>query len=527
VLIKLDTFSGLAPRIAPVDLPQQAAQIASNCLFGSGSLRPLSGVGPVAVSEPLVPGNKKTIFRYGDKWLAWLNDISVCRSAVAMDVYDRLYWTGDGVPKMGDRNIILSGSSKPGSSYDLGIPKPAAIPTASGTIAVSTSVTAESRAYVYTYVSAYGEEGPPSSPSALISVEPGTTVTISNMSAAPGGSHNIISKNIYRVNTGSTASEYQFVASVAVATPAYSDTIASSALGEVLPSATWIAPNAAMTGIVAHPGGFLVGFYKNVLCPSVPYLPHAYPAGYQITVDVEIIAIGVYGNSILVTTKGMPYVVTGSTPGQLSIDKLEKGEACILKRGFVDMGWACMYPGPSGLWLAGTGTVELATAALMTKKEWAAYSASLVFALQYESLYIGFMTSGGFIFDVATGTFSTHDITATGGWYDRENGKLFLVVYGQIMEWAAGPDKMLMWKSKKFQALSPANLGVAQIFASGPVMVKIYADGVLKHSQYATSSTPFRLPSGFLAINWEVQVEGNYEVTSVLLASTMAELAQV
>ena len=527
MLIKLDQFKGLAPRLAPVDLPQAAGQTATNCLFGSGALRPLPDIGTVTVAETLVSGTKKSIFKYGNAWLAWLNDVNVCRSSVAMDAFDRLYWTGDGVPKMGDNSAILSGSSKPGASYNLGIPKPAAACSTSKNGAVGDPIDDITRAYVYTYVSAYGEEGPPSEPSMSLTLSPGNTVSISGMSVAPSGSHNIISKNIYRVNTGSTASEYQYVASVLVAVPTYSDTIADSALGEVIPSSTWIPPNSSMTGLISHPGGFLVGFYDNVLCPSEPYLPHAYPANYQVTVDHPIVAIGAFGNSILVVTTGMPYIVTGSTPGQLSPpEKLEKGEACINKRAFVDMGYACVFPGPSGLWLAGTGAVDLVTSALMTKKEWIAYSASLVFALQYESLYIGFMTTGGFILDIATGDFTTHDITATGGWYDREAGKLYLVVGGIIKEWAAGTDKSLTWKSKKFQVPSPTNFGAGQVFAAGTVTVKIYADGALVHTQSATSSAPFRLPSGFRATNWEVQIEGSYEVTSVLLASTISELAQ-
>jgi hypothetical protein len=166
----------------------------------------------------------------------------------------------------------------------------------------------------------------------------------------------------------------------------------------------------------------------------------------------------------------------------------------------------------------------------MTKKEWAAYSATLQFAVQYESLYIGFMTTGGFVFNTLTGDFSTHDITATAGWYDREAGKLYLVVGGTIVEWSAGAGAhSLVWKSKKFQVPLPVNFGAAQVFAAGPVTVKVYADGVLKHTeaQGATSANPFRLPSGFRATNWEVQIEGSCEVTSLFVASTISELSQV
>lgn len=524
-VVSLKGFKGLMPRIAPTELPDQSAQTAINCLFGSGSLRPLQGNGAVTVADPLVSGTKVSMFEYtGSRWLAWITDVNVCRSSVAMDSFDRIYWTGDVAPRMaGNATLLAGGAALPGGYWPLGIEKPATAITPSGT--AGSSVDAVTYSYVYTYVSIYGEEGPPSTPSATITVEPLAEVTLSGMTF-PGG--RIASINIYRSNTGTDATEYQFLVSRTSAAD-YVDTIASANLGEVLPSETWIAPNSAMKGLISHPGGFVVGFYNNVLCPSEAYLPHAYPAAYQTTVDAEIVAIGAFGNSILVTTKGMPYILTGSDPGQLSIEKLEKGEACILKRGFVDMGYACIYPGPSGLWIAGTGTVELMTASLMTKKEWSDYSRTMTFAVRYGDLYIGFMASGGFVLDTTSGDFSTHDITATAGWYDDKTGRLYLVVGGVIVEWSTSATaKQLTWKSKKYQAPAPTNFGACQVFSSGPVTVKISADGVLKHTetQVTTNSLPFRLPSGFLATAWEVQVEGSAEITSVQLAGSFAELAQ-
>ena len=545
MILKLDQFRGTAPRVSAVALPDGSGQAATNCLFGSGSLRPLVGESAVTLFDTLASGTKQSIYKYtADRWMSWITDVDVCRSAVAMDAFDRRYWTGDGAPKMGDNTKILGVGApsgvKPAGSWNLGIPAPVSAPTLSAA-AASNTVDDETWAYTYTYVSAYGEEGPPYVPAlgaslptivvtpANISVS--APVSIGSLSSSPGASYNIVSKNIYRMNTGTNATELQFVASVAVATTSYSDYITNANLGVVLPSATWIPPNSAMTGLISHPEGFLLGFYNNVLCPSEPYLPHAYPASYQKTVDAEIVALGAFGNSVLVTTKGLPYVVTGSTPGQLSVEKLEKGEPCINKRAFVDMGYTCMYPGPSGLWVAGTGSVDLATQALMTKKEWLAYSATLQFAVQYESLYIGFMTTGGFVLDTTTGDFSTHDVTATAGYYDREAGRLYLIVGGALKEWSSGTDKTLTWKSKKFQTPAPTNFGVAQVFAAGPITIKFFAESsatpYFTQIQVARSSDPFRLPSGFRATVWEIQIEGAYEVTSLYLASTISELAQV
>jgi hypothetical protein len=536
MLLTLSQFKGMAPRVTPLALPIQAAQTAANCLFGSGALRPVSATAGVTLhaNDSIVLGTPLSIFKLdGDRWLSWISDANVCRSPLPSDSagagFSRIYWTGDILPKMGDFALITSQvGRKPSASWPLGISKPAVAvtPTVSGVL--GDELLQITRTYVYTFVSKFGEEGPPSTPSVTCTLYPGNSVTVSGMSVGNG---NIVAKRVYRVSTGSAASEYQYVGEVDNATASFVDTILDEDLSEILPSSNWVAPSPNMVGLISHPGGFLVGFYDNNLCFSEPYMPHAWPATYEIPLDADIVAVGAFGNSILVTTTGLPYIVTGSVPGQMGTpEKFEKGEPCILKRGFVDMGYACIYPGPSGLWLAGTGAVELATASLMTKKEWSAYSATLQFAVQYETLYIGFMTTGGFIFDTATGDFSTHDITATAGYYDREAGKLYLVVAGAIVEWDAGvTPRSLVWKSKKFQTPSPTNFGAAQMFASGPVTMKFYADGVLKHTQAQTvvGSDPFRLPSGFRATNWEIQIEGAYEVTSLLMASTVSELTQV
>jgi hypothetical protein len=531
--IPLKQFAGLVPRVAPALLPDSASQVAVNCQFGSGTLRPLPGELSVVAADNAVlkSGTKKSIFKYNNTWLNWVDDVNVCRSALAMDSFDRIYWTGDGAPKMADNATALSGTAKPGGSWNLGLPKPAAAATVSKSGAAGDPTEDTTRSYVYTYVSAYGEEGPPSSPSALITVSVGNTVTVSDMSVAPSGAYNIVSKNIYRVNTGSSASEYQFVGSVLVAVTTYSDTVDDADLGEVLPSSGWIAPNATMVDLVAHPAGFFVGHYKNVLCPSEAYMPHAWPAAYQMTVDAEIVAKGCYGNSILVVTKGMPYIVTGDNPAQLGKpEKLEKGEACILKRGFVDMGYACVYPGPSGLWIVGTGAINLMTEKLMTQKEWQTLSSGLVFAVQYETNYIAFTASGGFVFDTATGNLTNHTVTATGGWYDRENGNLYLVMNGAIVQWIGGSAvNQLTWKSKRFRAPYPINHIAARVIAAGPVTVLIYADGVLRHTETQTvrDSEPFMITDGDNATDWEIEVRGFYEVTSILVGRTVAELGRM
>lgn len=99
--IKLKTFKGIMPKLAPKLLPEYAAQTARNCRITSGRLEPLNGN---TVIETVTAG-LETIFlwRYTDsaeKWLTWSTPVNVVQSPLAGDEYRRVYYTGDGVPKM-------------------------------------------------------------------------------------------------------------------------------------------------------------------------------------------------------------------------------------------------------------------------------------------------------------------------------------------------------------------------------------------------------------------------------------------
>lgn len=62
--------------------------------------------------------------------------------------------------------------------------------------------------------------------------------------------------------------------------------------------------------------------------------------------------------------------------------------------------------------------------------------------------------------------------------------------------------------------------------ASGALTVGIIADGV-RVAQVAVTNKPRKLPSGFKATKWEVDVAGDRQVREILLAKTMQELQAV
>lgn len=540
---RLRAFRGTVPRLARRLLQPNQAQSAKNGRLFSGELRAFGGL--TTVNTPTKVGTKLSIYRWGavpgnaasGYWFHWTSDVNVARGPIAGDTLERTYWTGDGAyPKVTDASLATAGGGTdyPNNHYRLGIPAPSAAPTVtvSGTPPSDTSLN-ESRAYVYTYVSGWGEEGPPSPPSAVVTVGPAQTAELSGMSVAPAGAYNITTKRIYRVVTSDAGSAYQFVASIAVATTTYNDTLATANLGEVLPSAEWVAPPDDLKGLVMLPNGVAAGFRGNELCFSVPYQPHAWPIGYRLTTDYPIVSLGYFDQSIVVTTVADPYLVTGIDPQSMSMSKLALNQACVSKRGTVSLGTGVIYPSPDGLVMVGMSGAHVITEGYLSRDEWQAFKPESIHGYQWNGRYVGFYNTGAvqgaFIFDPRPDGdgWMPLDINATAGYSDPLTDTLYLQVGANIQSFDTSATKIAyQWRSPPLRTEHAANMGVAQVLALdyGNLTLKLYADGVLKHTRVVTGGDPFWLPGGYLAHDWEVDLTGTSAVESVALAEGMEEL---
>ena len=543
----------MAPSINASLLNDSVAQVALNCRLGFGSITPLREVEQVAAWGSLKDGTVKSIFPYGGKWFNWIDDTDVCPSSVASDAYDRVYLTGnDGsiIPQY-TSNDIAGGVNSPNQTYNLGVPAPITAPTVSitapGTTAFTDTTLQQAREYVYTYITRYGEEGPPSPPSELISLYPDQTADVSDLliggPATPEhgvGYSNIVSMRIYRTNTGTATTAYQFVKEILISDgDSAVDDVESANLGDVLPSENWTPPPAGLKGIITLPCGALAGFYDNVLCFSEPFQPHAWPAPYQISVDHEIVALAAYGNDIMVTTEGVPYIATGSHPVSMVAEKLEAGYACVSKRGMVDLGYGAIYPCAFGLMAAGVGKVDLVTKGIITKQDWMSLGPESIHAYSWAGKYVAFWgtktvlghATEGFVYDPTTGDFTLHNIAASAGYHDPLTGDLYIVA-GEIPSqyvavWdGADTNAAATWKSKKFPS-GNSLLTCCKIKAdSYPVSVSLYADGVkVMDSHQVGGSNAFRLPGGVRPDVYEIEIVADTGVNLIAMAGSMAELA--
>lgn len=534
--ISVKQFGGIKPIVSARLLGANEAQVANNAKLVSGSLLPMKGTTTLQALQITAPA---TIFRYGTSstetnyWLEFSQDTDVMRSPISQDQYDRLYWTdGNNVPRYAPNSMILAAGTGayPRASYQLGIPAPATAPTLSGTTAPASTDTPETRTYVTTYVSAYGEEGPPSPASSLVTIKPDTNVTLS-LPGNPSGSYNISLVRIYRSSAVGSSAQFQFVAEVPVASSSYTDSKTQANLGEVLPSNDWVAPPAGLKGLRLMANGVAVGFVGRTLYFSEPYLPHAWPNQYPI--DYDIVGIATYGQYVAVMTTSYPYLFSGVDPAAMSSSKLELPQACVSKRSIVETGSGAIYASPDGMVEIGT-TNDVITRGIFSREQWQAYTPSSIDAYTYNGRIHCLYNNGArgvLVFDFMGqgAVLTTNDVNATtavtAGFYDATTDKLYLAQGSNIVRFDQGSNQSYTWKSKKFVLAFPHNFGFGQVVSyQYPVTFKLYADGVLKMTKTVQNNNQFRLPSGFRAYEWSFQLEGTGEVTDVAIADSTQEL---
>lgn len=147
---------GLVPRMDQRLLREDQAQIAQNAVITSGALQPLReplDVYTSAKSGSLVSAHRLTAANGSDVWLAWTDDVDAVRAPLGDDPDQRVYYTGDGEPRVTNLAMAtsLSDSKYPDTCYVLGVPRPTAAPTL-GTVTGGTG-DVETRVYTFTFVS--------------------------------------------------------------------------------------------------------------------------------------------------------------------------------------------------------------------------------------------------------------------------------------------------------------------------------------------------------------------------------------
>lgn len=522
--ISIVDFKGQAPRRTARLLPENYAQKAVSTRLERGTLGPVRAP---ANRQNLV-SDAQTIYRTdAGTWLSWDAKVHVAPGPIATE---RLYITGDGAPKM----------RVSGTTYPLALPAPAAAPTLSIVSGTLDSDLAEEVLYAYTYVTSLGEESAPSQLSAGIQWSPGLVVRLSDMSVPPAG-RLITDIRIYRSVTSATGSTDLYYVDEISATTSYDHDLDLAPIQDAAPTVDFSEPVDDLEGLIALPNGIMAAFEGQTLYFCEPYQPHAWPAKYSLFTDYPIVGLAGFGSYVAVLTEGTPYRVQGSHPDNMTMEKIEQDLPCLSAEGIVDLGYSAAYPSTEGLVLISAGGAQVITEPLFTFEQWQALQPATIVAARYNGRYwfsydgdLGGTSAKGAMIDL-TGDMPfliEIDEHALATFRDVRDGRLFYLSSArQIDEWdpvGEGSHVTLTWRSKVFVVPQPVNLAAMLIEStsdSGSELftAHVYADGTLIHTEYVFGA-PTRLPAGFLAHRWEVELQTTAEVEAITLASSMEEL---
>jgi hypothetical protein len=471
--IILTAFTGEQPRILPRLMPETAAQSARDVRLDDGGLTPMRQPSlDVAVTGSI---NWKTIYKYNNAWIGWDNVVHAAPGPIAED---RLYYTGDGKPK------IRIGAQV----YDLGIARPTGAlvcSPAGGSGDVTT------RVYSYTFVSALGEESEPAPASLPVNWMPGMTVTLSGFAApptdpAPTSVRFPYKQRIYRSQSGQSGTGLYLIAERTASNGNYADNNAVSAIAEPCPSVTWSAPPDDLEGLIVLPNGMMAAFggavpiggKKKKLYFCEPYRPHAWPEKYSLTFEHEVMGLGAMAMAIIVATDAHPYMVSGTLPENMTSQKIEQLLPCINKRSVVDLGYAVAWGSNEGIVMAtATGAINIASNAIFNRDGWLELRPQQMIAAQINGRYVAFYDyfpqdeveeKGALLLDLANPNFLIRsDIFARAAVYSVEDSALYYAPVGVAEIWRFDSPfarrKRLYWKSKEFVLPYSENYGAIVI----------------------------------------------------------------
>lgn len=257
---------------------------------------------------------------------------------------------------------------------------------------ISSAVVQIATSYVFTFVNDIGEESGPSPASATILKDDGTAITVTTPVTVQSGfsvDYGVSTKRIYRAVTGNTGTAFLFVAEIPLSQADYVDELTDSELGDELETEGFELPPDDMKGILALPNGIMAGFRRNQLCLSAQNHPHAWPVGFRLNTDTDIVAIGNIDNTVVIGTKSFPYTAGGNDPSAYSMTKLEKPQACVSKRSLAyltDIG--VVFASPDGsIAISGNGRVSNLTDSIFTRQQWQALDPDTILGVAHDDVY--------------------------------------------------------------------------------------------------------------------------------------------
>lgn len=564
--IVIQDFGGRLPSRAARLIPDNYAQVAENVKLIYGDLR---GYNDFTVVNEFPTGtlpkrvwHVKNTAQTATAWYGSTDpEAELIKSPIVNDAFDRYYlFQKNQPPKVLTFADIVAGST--GSNLAFGAPT--AAPTLTPTGGSSSNLVTV--AYAYSYVTSWGEESIISPVKAIDVKIDVTSVTVGIPAASPaiaGRSFSFF--RIYRSVTSATqGTQFYYVDDIVFSTSGASyvdsnkdldivfNSVLTSSDNDAVPSGIW--------GARIMSNGSIVAFYGRDVYFSTPYLPHAWPQDWRLTIPDLIVGLEVMGQNVMIMTQGSPVLLYGLTPDAMGMQKYSFPEPCIAYGSIVAAPEGVYYAGYSGLVLfTGTGTQNI-TNVMISRNDWkTGYLDTNTRSERLGTRYIASKSdTNGYVIDGLDPRIALVDLV---GWLtvgnissDDYTGDVLAISVDAVYAFdnPTGAETEYRWKSKKFITNKPVNFGALMLHletrstAWNPtpllnpgytypvgmdktkqMLVKVWADDVLVFDRAVSNREQCRLPSDFVAVVWEVEVQGQCRVQRIGLAETGRELESI
>lgn len=569
--IRILDFGGELPSRSPRLLPEMNAVIAENTWLSEGALdtHPL----PRLVASLL--STTRYVYRIPttavmDDYTASVYmeftdpDTKVVKAPIPNDSFERFYWSIPGnAPQYNTKARIIAGDP----AYVLGIPASAAnmtvTPDGSGVGAT------EYRAYAFTWVSSYGEEGPPAPPVlANGKIDAVWDLVLPAITGGESAQRDITLRRVYRTITGSQGdTSYYLVVELPVGTLAYADSIPGTEVTSngLIPSTVWVGPPSSLDGLILMPNGIMAGFSGRDVYFSEPYRPHSWPAQYSVSVEQPIVGLGVTGNTLVVLTDGYPYFLSGIHPSSMTQTKHNDLVPCLDAGTIVSSPDGVYFASTLGLMLAANGTITMVTYQLISKRQWQnGYVPDKLHAIYYKQAYMAMrwdIAGSGFALNVNNPKLAIIRIVSpaivNNIMVDQWTGDPLMIMNSYLYIWddvEVDGRITYRWSSKEFHLQKPENLGAMKVYFDAipansqssnvddwavaslnalpmdvKATIKLYADRALVFTRNLPTLTGelMKLPSGYKASIYQIEVTGRVRIDKIEMASTDKELQAV
>lgn len=580
MLLNLNTFSGVMPRINEQQLPTGAAVEASDFRTDSACIEPYKETGtavttmtgcktlvvwPTSEDRTWPPGND-------DAFLKWDKRVDFCHGVA--DGYDRIIYSGDSFPKMADPLNLIP--------YKLGIDNPSTAPVAvDGTggiiiepnsdggsaytaIFIATPHTYEagidtdnpltSVSYCYTYVDSFGQESGPSPPSQVYDVSGftgGQGIQLTGFYQPGSGNNAVPIMRIYRATAGSSDAEFLYIGDKAGGDTTWDDYDSSTGTFrnavEAIQTTGWMPPPSSLAGLVSLAGGVLAGYIadSNEVCFSEPLIQYAWPEKYRLKMPQPILDIKSLGEELVVFMASMLMAIRGE-PGYMTVSEVYggKGTPCITGRGIVNMENGILYPGHDGLYLYNGSSCVNLTAPAMNTLQWRGLLPDKFIGAFYDGRYWAFREASetAATIDVNNGSvieINLGSLYPVSGLHVDYHGRFWLLSGDKAYPWSEGTNsKQAVFMTGLLTFSYPVNLAAAIITSDSPttenaIQLEIWSHyrGVktLVFDSVAAGVTvplnrPFRLPGGFMSASVQVRIKTSVTVRDIRFATSMSEL---